>query len=509
MSPALRLQGKSRLNRGGTMVHKHLTDVFLACLVAVLFTALPSHSNGYYQPQIHIPTQDPIPNFPSPIDLETINHPDNPMNWSLMQHHAWELFLNLTTKPGNLPREALPVPLWENWYTKCDLDLSPNCDYSIVAGHNTFIGNSPQITETSTKRGGHFSTVYYSPSAGNWVQSKRLSQAQELQGILTGQLSNLHHGRADIPGLPPDSIVVKEIWAGFTGQDGLESIPVYDPIDRSYDDPTHSTLGHPANWPKMNLLKKNGAIDTETSCANNDYELTTAVPINCFYHIEFQNTCQAVMEKNVAMIHGTQPQAMATCYLVLVGVHIATKEITNWTWSTFWWTNKATARRKTDPADIQKAIPPQYSHYVMDTTFGPSNSLGRRSVYNPYLEGSTPNGMKSNCFDCHQNAAYDPRGVYNGGSFGQHNSGQGINAAGREVDEVTRVVIKSPPCVLRDVQGPCLLHTDFLWSIATNQDGFNQSPMLLLLKHHIQFPNPPGVLEIATPQPKSHAPVPK
>jgi hypothetical protein len=431
--------------------------------------------------QLRIQTQNHIPNFPSRIDLRTINHPDNNRDWIKMRRHGWRLFLNLTTEASILRRRPLKAPLWESWYAKCDLDLSPNCDQP-VGGHDTFVGTSPQIPKHPDDRFRQFSTVYYSPSAGNWILKFGLQNGSDLQSILSKQLNDSTPSGRAVPSFPHDSIVVKEIWEGFTVAPGLpqlDEVRVYDPGDFSYDDGTHNGLIPIVRWPSiMTIFNKNGIPDETAPCKPGNYEKSDPVPISCFYNLKFSSTCAAVMEKKVALV-GEVPQRTATCYLVLVGVHIATKEIPNWTWSTFWWTNKPSLMRQADPADIQRKIPPQYSHYVMDTTFGaPLNTTRGRYVFNPYLEGPTIGGANTNCFGCHQRAVYDPRGAVDGTTFVQHTSGQGIKGPGVEVDGKTRDPLTTPfPCIFKQVSGSCPLHTGFLWSLATNQDPLTASPI--------------------------------
>ncbi|HTI93287.1 MAG TPA: hypothetical protein VL727_21960 [Puia sp.] len=124
--------------------------------------------------------------------------------------------------------------------------------------------------------------------------------------------------------------------------------------------------------------------------------------------------------------------------VLLVAMHVGTKEISNWTWQSYYWTPlPATPGAPSSnlaasllPSTVQGAARHYAANaaYVMTT---PNNSsdirAGSMFGYNPYLEGgfgpttfNYPNpyrpaykyGMQCNCMTCHALAVPSPNGVY-------------------------------------------------------------------------------------------------
>jgi hypothetical protein len=166
-------------------------------------------------------------------------------------------------------------------------------------------------------------------------------------------------------------------------------------------------------------------------------------------------------------------------YAVLIAMHVTTREISRWTWSTFWWSPVA----DDPPAPSSKVIAAQrapqlagaarnYAGCTADMMESPpqpetggSNAGESVYCYNPWLEAgfgpddlpdSQPGtyqgatvannvGVQTNCMSCHAAAAFDPDHVPNAPQY----------SGDRYVDQ------SSAP-----FKGT--VTTDFLWSIADN-----------------------------------------
>ena len=76
---------------------------------------------------------------------------------------------------------------------------------------------------------------------------------------------------------------------------------------------------------------------------------------------------------------------------VLVGAHITTKALPDWTWATFWWHDGPSDA----PAEVQGAA----RNYRMCAAFAADEPC-----FNPWLEGRFPDGETSSCLTCHQRA---------------------------------------------------------------------------------------------------------
>jgi hypothetical protein len=81
-----------------------------------------------------------------------------------------------------------------------------------------------------------------------------------------------------------------------------------------------------------------------------------------------------------------------------MGLHLTTREIADWVWATFWWSDHA------GEGEFSNNRPPGYPatwrNYLMDTTLDmvtPRDAKGQpKAIYNPWLEMVTmPSVMRS------------------------------------------------------------------------------------------------------------------
>jgi len=126
------------------------------------------------------------------------------------------------------------------------------------------------------------------------------------------------------------------------------------------------------------------------------------------------------------------PELKKDDLLLLVALHIASKQMPEWLWATFWWRDAdapsgtfwtcGDAQRKEALGDVKAP----WSNYSMDVTAsftmkkpspktpadaacGVPGEIGKseqlRAAYNPFVEAFMPHGLKSNCLDCHSRAS--------------------------------------------------------------------------------------------------------
>lgn len=120
--------------------------------------------------------------------------------------------------------------------------------------------------------------------------------------------------------------------------------------------------------------------------------------------------------------------------MVLIGLHIMSKQTPDWLWATFWWRGRddQTGQRLGRYWTCQNAQRPQsitskgepWTNYSMDATasFKYRKPIARKgepcgapprigvseeyaAAYNPFVEASLANGLKSNCVHCHAKAS--------------------------------------------------------------------------------------------------------
>jgi len=385
-----------------------------------------------------------------------------------IRKEAWDLFAELT--------EGLE-PRWEkeSWDTKCTLNLT--------RFKNICLSRAVQKPNGSIQS--LMSTIFYNQSAADWIKKNHLDDSAYLMPMIKA-------GDIGVPPFPRDAIVVKEIWAGFN--DGPEqwqksmTLTVYDPLAVPQND---HTLHPMQTWHNIISLarKTNGSLDTEAPCENRTYPAArtasgtqATVPIQCFF-FKRADQCQnlvslaPVSEVPASVdLSGKDP-----CTLVLLGVQIATKEMDEWTWNTYWWTNDInSAFTQNRPSD---RLRPAFWHFAMDTILSPATT---RPVFNPYLEGPQTGGTTSNCLTCHTHAAYTAQCEGAGCSM-QLRERNGIASPESHVAEPLKHCMAGDADI---VAHKCQLQTSFLWSLATNQDASStELPLTLhLLPGKVSIP---------------------
>ena len=115
---------------------------------------------------------------------------------------------------------------------------------------------------------------------------------------------------------------------------------------------------------------------------------------------------------------GQNLSAEAGDYGVLMGMHVNSKEIVNWTWQTFWWqpggdTPNAFPGSK---AGMTSDVAGPWRNYAMCTAWNQTHGATSKEMtvcFNPFLETSSgiPSGQDSNCMTCHGTATAGSTGT--------------------------------------------------------------------------------------------------
>jgi hypothetical protein len=106
--------------------------------------------------------------------------------------------------------------------------------------------------------------------------------------------------------------------------------------------------------------------------------------------------------------------------MILVGMHLITKEVDSWTWNTYWWADEKHRQSPGYGHDRPQGLAAPWNNYVMAATIeggGKQRQDGKaeNAVFNPYQESQLSNpghanpqwgGLGSNCLSCHARAAF-------------------------------------------------------------------------------------------------------
>lgn len=229
------------------------------------------------------------------------------------------------------------------------------------------------------------SRVLFNDIAFRHIRAQRLFSRARLAALNAGFGTATPLADRQIAPFPRGSIALKTIWAVVHAR-GLTSLSVWD----GPGDPVAANV--PAHWPRQVVVDSNGAAPG-------------AVPLDRFEH-------RRIGVAELAAVRALDASAQAGDYLVLLGMHVTTKEIPDWIWATFWWHD----RPETGPfaAGRPATVTGPWRNYLLDVAYSfdtPREADGTANIaFNPYIE-IFPAGARSNCAACHQGAVWTPSGA--------------------------------------------------------------------------------------------------
>jgi hypothetical protein len=360
--------------------------------------------------------------------LKTLHEPE-------LRKHGWELFEQLVKPVG---RQVL----WQTW-TSAD-DLFPTCQTpSLPLRRQSSLSAytegdaKPEVPAPAKPEDQLRIQVLFNPAAQRHICPE--SGVEPKLSIETLQ-ATLKSDRHEIEPFDPKSVVVKALWLPlFVPEDKrkegyVPAIPVWTPVDEGQ--------GTSMNWRKW---KKWVAVVSELPPDNK-------VP-PCYFdggeppsilNGDPARKCEKVVlttrfYRTPLTKNETWAKIPEGTPMVLAGLHLTTREIPNWFWATFWWSDQPDQTHSNEPP---KSIEPPWNNYQMDVTISAEkriddgdkphghqkipkcsvleyppdlqnsdNVTGNYSIaFNPYLEMRQANGIYSNCVACHQQAAWSPDG---------------------------------------------------------------------------------------------------
>jgi len=260
--------------------------------------------------------------------------------------------------------------------------------------HGRLLANGPKPIDTSFVV---LETVSYDPSAAYFATSNKLFNQSVLEGY------KVKDGMGKIPEFPNTGITTKPTYyAGVPDKGGLIRVPVWESPE-------------PAKAFKYTQWQKFVYADIENDFINYKIDKIGADYLNAHQ--------DAGTPASRQFIEGD--------YVLLVAMHVTTKEFKNWTWQTFFWSpdpsNPPSPSSKFEAGLRPKQLKGAAAHYAVSTawamvwpnqpeTGGTDENTRAIIAFNPYLEGgfgpqvfSLPNkynstyvyGMQTNCMSCH------------------------------------------------------------------------------------------------------------
>jgi hypothetical protein len=410
-----------------------------------------------------------IKNFKFPEDSTTINKWLSKQDTAQIISHAWGIWAGLT-EPTNQKYNGQTLLVFETWLGIQEIANSSNNNTSKINRTalnvpKQFIHGAlkdPQVIDTTFQV---LETVSYDPWAANFAISNQLLTSSKLRSYAVTD------GIGSIPDFPNASIVTKPTYyTGIPDKNSLIRVPVW-------VSPVPAKAFRSSDWKTWvyadinNRQKPNKILVPVTSSNPSKKEIENATcNLNEFINYKLDEEGAEYLNLHEDFNSTTYKDGD---YVLLVAMHVATKEIKNWTWQTYFWCpdpkNPPSPSSKF-AADLKpKELKGAASHYAVSVAYamvwpnqpitGGSDKNTRPIIsFNPYLEGgfgpkvfNYPNtykpefiyGMQTNCMSCHALATYK-------------------GTAGYTTDQY--IDMKNLKLFKNDIQ------LDFLWSIQGNMD---------------------------------------
>ena len=425
-----------------------------------------------------------IPGFNFPEDSTLLNQWITENDSLNIYSHAWGIWTGITS-PTNQKVANKTLLVFETWLTPEEMLDSIN-GTPIKRSNRANLKKPHQFTHFApTVNDSIHESVSYSPAAASFAIENKLFLATTLYDYA-------QQGLNDIPNFPDEAITIKPVFKVLpvSTSGGQHKFAI-----SSWHGPIDSLAGFPENdWHSCIY------VDVENQ-SNGDgsqlyYENKESIPaptpatsynLNDFIHYTMNAEDAYFFNKEFSENSENPMKAHAGDIVILVGMHVSTKENKRWTWQTFWWAPDA----DNPPLPSSKVIADQRpdiltgpaAHYAMavayymikpDEPYNGRNIKGKPNfAFNPYLEaGFTPSvfdknmsmintetgltistyaGVRTNCMSCHSMATVNPKGFTTGSIS-------------------TTPYIGNAYISLDDPIFESLLKVDFAWSVEGNID---------------------------------------
>ncbi len=386
--------------------------------------------------------------------------------------HGWGLWTALTAETSQRGGDR-PLRVFETWPTPQAL-IDPAETPNRLQRFNRASPGRAAITRAdgaiAIAAEGVFGFVKYDPTAADHIRRQQLLNASALSGLLRG-------GNAQIPPFPSTALALKTVYRIMSGAQLVGGR--YYALKVWSGPPAAPQAWAPAQWSGCVWIDVagggvgRGAVDLVGAADGSSRTPATTYPLSSLIHFRLSMDQSAAFNRETPGANSAPGDPA-----ILVAMHVASREITRWTWQTYWWTPQPEAPPAPSSVEIAALRPAALQgaarHYAMalgyEMTSPGQPVMGGRNVglatyvYNPWLEarfgpsdlpdslpGYDPTGqpaanncgVQSNCMSCHSRANYAPAGLATAPRY----------AGARYVDPA-------------DPQFAGTLQVDFLWTLA-------------------------------------------
>ncbi|HBB88448.1 MAG TPA: hypothetical protein DC047_12615 [Blastocatellia bacterium] len=269
--------------------------------------------------------------------------------------------------------------------------------------------------------------VIYDEDAFQWIRGQKLYLAQTLNNQMP-----IPPATSAISPMPPGSIVLKPMMWPVQGS-GYTAVPVWDDLNPDADDGKYVGFEVQKKWKRAVAVTPRPTSGIARASATYlygvyynkmlgskqigplTYKDAQVVPVQNFYYFRFPNlktmaSCdRAILDASAYWAYNREFRK--DDFLVLVAMHVLTKEQPDWTFQSVWWHDKPNdgsyaANRPNIPVS---QAPGPWRHYLLTSTYGITQHPGGKQwpiAYNPYIELAADHPIATNCMNCHHRAAW-------------------------------------------------------------------------------------------------------
>ena len=442
------------------MTHKRAAVFLSACLATILFTSRCTNNNDNKGDTTQkedttaitpVALPSVVPGFHFPEDSNTVYGWLKPYDSAKVYQHAWGIWAGLTTNAGQV-YQGDSLLVYQTWLGIGDIQTQienggnanlaavkrgrspltfPNQFRDAIKFRNKTLLKGPVDTNAGNVFGTNFwVAVSYDPASAEYAISNAIFKQTVLEKFARPG------GIGNIPPFPQESINIKPVYFVGHRRDSLIR------IDAWPGPPDTPQAFAPQSWNTYVYVdvanrQPAGKKLVPAMGPNPTPQQIQAATCNLseFIYFSVDAAMARYLNQQQAPVQGDT--ARAGDLALLVAMHVTTKEISNWTWQTYYWapdpanpfspSSRLAAQLR--PAQLQGAA----SHYALSTAYaevlpnqpldGGTNKNARPMIgYNPYLEaGFGPSafnlpsvlnpaynyGVQTNCMSCHSLATMD------------------------------------------------------------------------------------------------------
>lgn len=373
-----------------------------------------------------------IKGFNFPQDSTTLNRWIKADQIDSIYLHGWGIWTGLTSKTSiKADGEKDFLRVFETWMTPEEMieaiKTNPKLYRSSTRSNRANLKRPHQFTHfaspNQTINDSIHESVSYNPAASKFAIDNKIFMATSLYDMAK-------NGQEEVTFFPNNAVTIKPVFKVLPASNG--------------DNKFHITAWNgPKDTPTV-YPEQDWASYVTIDIAKNAKQEGSVYPLEDFIHYTLNEEDAHFFNQEFTENSGNKITAKAGDIAVLVGMHVGTREITNWTWQTFWWedtpdnpelpSSKAIADMR--PKELKGAA----RHYAMAVAYYMVNNNEPYSgtdvtgpglfAYNPYLEAgfgpstfdttlsrftdttgkvhTTYLGVKTNCMSCHRMATVNP-----------------------------------------------------------------------------------------------------